>query len=146
MNINRGSREERMRWAWDSGNKNAQISISVCSAVSCPESVPFRAFSFPQPSTIKCNSKARVAPWQSRRPANNQRRRWAHLERGSFWERFRSAERMLASLSAAQLQVLFRGASLKPYTTFLPFQQPWFWGFSHRINCKSEIRLFGFSS
>lgn len=41
-----------MRWAWDSGNKNAQIAISVCSAVSCPESVPFRAFSFPQPSTI----------------------------------------------------------------------------------------------
>lgn len=146
MNINRGSREKRMRWAWDSGNKNAQISISVCSAVSCAESVPFRAFSFPQPSTIKCNSQARVAPWQSRRPANNQRRHCAHLERGSFWERFRSAERMFASLSTAQLQVLFRGSSLKPYTTFLPFQQPWSGGFSHHINCKSEIRLFGFRS
>lgn len=109
-----------MRWAWDSGNKNAQVSISVCSAVSCPESVPFRAFSFPQPSTIKCNSMARMAPWQSRRPANNQRRRCAHLERGSFWERFRSAQRILASFSTAQLQVLFRGFNLKHSTSFCP--------------------------
>lgn len=52
---------------------------------------------------------------------------------------------ILASFSAAKIQVLFREFNPKQCIYFLPFKCPWFLRFFHHINCNSEIRLFSFS-